>query len=122
MIPHDVRLLALAINDMGRRREKALGQLDPELYDAVINIISEIQIDKTKYDPQSLFPVVATNQFLESLLVPKRSCYLCHQKFTEGYDIHWKYCGKHGMCDDCIQNCDQHAGNPLLGLCDCVQD
>jgi hypothetical protein len=60
--------IALALNDSAEwARLRALSQLDARLYSRIIKNVSEIQMDKDRFDPKSLFPCVATKNFMETL-------------------------------------------------------
>jgi hypothetical protein len=113
--------IALALNDSAEwARLRALSQLDAQLHSKIINIISEIQMDKSRYDPNSLFPCVATKDFMKALPSSAHTCNICRQDFLEGFDIVWKFCGSHSLHQKCFrENVDQM---PLMGVCNCILD
>ncbi|KAF2181301.1 hypothetical protein K469DRAFT_692169 [Zopfia rhizophila CBS 207.26] len=112
--------IALTINDMPEYfREKLLSRMKYHIYHTVVDYITEIQMNKGKFDPNSLFPVVATPQFLETLPKPMRRCNVCYQGFSGGKDIIQKYCGRHALHRHCLMRQMERNDLPLHGPCDC---
>jgi hypothetical protein len=97
---------AIAINDMHEEfRLKALQRLEQlgSLYLGIVSIISQIQMDKRRYDPKGLFPCIATDEFLDTLPSPAPKCNICNEQFKEGHDIIKKGCGEHGLHSECFK-------------------
>jgi hypothetical protein len=118
---NDEFTIALALNDSAEwARLMALNQLEAQLYSRIIENISEIQMDKNRFDPKFLFPCVATNKFMETLPSSVRKCNICDKCFEEGSDIIWKFCGSHSLHNKCLR--ESFDQMPLIGTCDCILD
>jgi hypothetical protein len=126
-IPREYKfVLALAINDAPEElRLRALRELEFSRgvhYSRIVHEITEIQMKKSKFDPQSLFPPVATNEFVASLPTSAQTCSLCGGPFKVGYNMIPKWCGNHIMHERCAHRRVIERGEmPLWGPCDCVQ-
>jgi len=115
--------IALALNDSAEwARLRALSQLDAQLYSRIIKTVSEIQMDKNRFDPKSLFPCVATTNFMETLPPSARKCNICRKHIQEGFDIVWKFCGNHTLHNKCFRESVDRLEMPLIGVCDCIPD
>ncbi|KAJ0137454.1 Uncharacterized protein HZ326_19574 [Fusarium oxysporum f. sp. albedinis] len=113
---------ALAINDMPELyRFKAVSLLNFGLDIAVGEIITMIQCNRIKYDPKSMFPIVVTDGFLDTLPKQAYSCYICYQLFHNYENIIWKSCGKHAMHSYCLRDLLQANELPLVGPCECIK-
>jgi hypothetical protein len=112
--------LALTINDMPERfRNRAFEQLGCHWYHIVMDYISEVQMNKDKFDPNSGFPAAATPQFLETLPKSMQRCNVCYCGFETGEDIIQKSCGKHVLHRNCLMQLMELDELPIHGLCDC---
>lgn len=115
--------LAVLINDLPEElRLEALDRVrenGSEAYSAVIDNITLLQADENPWDPGSLFPRVATDEFLRSLPASARRCLLCDGEFKEGRDIIMKNCGRHSMHHECLRSSER---NVLFQICDCVRE
>jgi hypothetical protein len=117
-IPHST--LALVVNDVEESDRlwmlQYLKRERPGLHGMLLEFISFIQMNKTIFDPLSVYPCVATKAYLDTLPPSARQCSSCGKQMDEGHDIIWKACGKHVFHHDCVR-----ASNaPLTGICDCV--
>lgn len=109
--------LALAFIDLAENvRLEALRLLGAALRLELFNYISEIQISKDKFNPKSLFPCVATKDFIGTLPFSARNCSICEDEFQDGYDVIWNGCGKHTFHFACYQISIDQKQRPL---CDC---
>ncbi|KAH6883881.1 hypothetical protein B0T10DRAFT_463246 [Thelonectria olida] len=117
---HDKFYFALAINDMPELyRFKASTLLNPWRAKAVNEIITMIQPNKTKYDPKSVFPIVATDEFTKTLPAQAQRCYICNIRFNVYQNIIWKSCGEHTMHSYCLRELLTANELPLVGPCGC---
>lgn len=116
----DIRSLATVLNDCPQwARKKALKQLksrSPGTYSKCIDAISEFQFSKDLFDPDNLFPHVATEPFVGNLREPMNRCQRCKTGFEEGDDIHWKHCKKHTLHYKCA-NSSQRSMELILASC-----
>lgn len=113
--------LALAINDMPEiYRYKAVNLMNAWRGKAVREIIIMIQSNRAKYDPKSVFPIVATHDFLETLPDQAQTCYTCGIGFSGYENIIWKSCGKHTLHSYCLRELLQANELPLVGPCGCT--
>jgi len=120
--------LALALNDCKERyRRDALKKLDPEMRLRIVRLISNVQLDKARFDPRSLFPSVITEEIINTLVADKKlkekpSCEICHDTFNECADIIWKNCGRHLMHLECFKFRKGFGEMPLIGPCACIEE
>ena len=136
LIPReDLHILAWAICDLPEfGRLKALRMLretaksdHPEIdYPEIIKHISKMQINKSHYDPSSLFPSVFTFEYGDTLTEFdgtrfKGECCHCNEMFEEGATMVWKSCLKHALHTHCLRELlDDASHEPLAGPCPCI--
>jgi hypothetical protein len=64
----DIFYFGLAVNDLPDvYRYRIIKYLNAWRAKAITEIITMIQLNKNKYDPNSVFPIVATEEFKETL-------------------------------------------------------
>ena len=121
----DLRTVAWMITDLPEwARLRALRELRNNhnaRYWKIINLISEMQMNKSSNDPNSLFPCVFTREYGYTILSPARRCYHCNKEFEEGATMVWKSCGKHTMHIKCLSRLlEDESYEPLVGYCPCI--
>lgn len=110
----------LAINDTPEIfRHTAIHQLDPYNTLAIKEIIKIIHLDNSKYDPNSVFPIVSTKEFIQSLPDSARDCNICRAPFKDFEDIIWKSCKKHVLHTYCLRQLLEANEVPIYGPCGC---
>lgn len=110
--------LALAFNDLAESiRLEELRSLSASARSELLEYISEIHMNKRKFDPDSLFPCVATKRFMDTLPLSARSCSICGDVLQDGFDVIWKGCGKHTFQIECFKD---SIGQNQRPLCDCL--
>ena len=119
--------LALALNDSPEPlRLRALEKLNPDELSQMSSLISEIQLDKARFDPKSIFPSVITGQVINKLPKDvdgdKASCLICHRDFIPFSDVIWKGCGNHIMHPRCFRKRVSEGEIPLIGPCACIEE
>lgn len=97
--------LALTVNDLPERiRLETLNKMVTSLKVELLNLISDIQLNKDKYDPRSLYPLVATRKFMATLPPSAQECVICGEVFRDGYDVCWRSCGEHTVHFECYKS------------------
>ena len=113
--------IALALNDSPQwARLRALKQLKDDVRSRILHNIFKIQLDRDDLDPKSLFPCVATKEYMGSLPSSAQTCNICQDPMKEGFDFIWKPCGKHVLHPECLGANIGQA--PLSAVCSCVLD
>ncbi|KAM5349217.1 hypothetical protein ACJZ2D_017199 [Fusarium nematophilum] len=118
----DIFYFGLAVNDIPEvYRDRTVSHLNAWRAKAITEIITMIQLNKHKYDPDSVFPIVATEEFKKTLPAEAERCVVCYTAFeTLGYEtIIWKACGKHVMHSYCLRDLLEANENPIYGPCGC---
>ncbi|KAM5350864.1 hypothetical protein ACJZ2D_017170 [Fusarium nematophilum] len=117
---HDVFYVGVAIHDMPELyRYRAINHLNAWREKTINRIITVIQCNKDKYDPDSIFPIVATDEFMETLPDRARQCCVCFTSFNLYENIIWKACGKHTLHSYCLRSLLEANELPLFGPCGC---
>lgn len=101
-------------------RFKAVNLMNAWHAKAINEIITMIQSNSAKYDPKSVFPIVATNEFIKTLPDQVQYCYTCNIRYKEYEKIIWKSCGKHTIYSYCLKNLMLANELPLVGPCGCT--
>jgi hypothetical protein len=112
--------LAFALNDAkeGHRRE-LLGMLPKTLSSQIVNILADAYMDRSRYDPKSLFPNIALSKVLQRLPHDERMCNICKKDFEEFQDMIPKGCGKHSLHKGCLAKQLDGDESPFFAMCPC---
>lgn len=112
--------LAFALNDAkeGHRRE-LLGMLPKTLSSQIVDILANAYMDRSRYDPKSLFPNIALSKVLQTLPPDERMCNICKRDFEEFQDMIPKGCGKHSLHKGCLAKELDGDESPFFAMCPC---
>ena len=112
--------LAFALNDAkeGHRRE-LLGMLPKTLSSQIVDILANAYMDRSRYDPKSLFPNIALSKVLQTLPPDERMCNICKRDFEEFQDMIPKGCGKHSLHKECLAKQLNGDELPFFAICSC---
>jgi hypothetical protein len=112
--------LAFALNDAkeGHRRE-LVGMLPKTLSSQIVDILANAYMDRSRYDPKSLFPNIALSKVLQTLPHDERICNICKREFEEFQDMIPKGCGKHSLHKGCLAKQLDGDESPFYAMCSC---
>ncbi|KEY75292.1 hypothetical protein S7711_08633 [Stachybotrys chartarum IBT 7711] len=123
MFGKDTHSIAIALMDSPEGlRLRAIQALKDNYRNEVVDAISDIQINKNRFDPYNLFPSIITHQILSRLLVESAVCLICQDGFVDCTDVIWKHCKQHLMHTACFRRVVAQGQMPLFGYCDCIKD
>ncbi|KAB2099616.1 hypothetical protein AG0111_0g12056 [Alternaria gaisen] len=112
--------LAFALNDAKEdHRRQLLRMLPRTTISQIVDILANAYMDRSRYDPKSLFPNVALSKVLQTLPHDERMCNICKREFDEFEDMIPKGCGKHSFHKGCLAKQLDGDELPFFAVCEC---